>query len=116
MVGCTYGVNVSRERLPGHRDLEGFQDDQEGWAVLEAMKWQVPFVPSRTSGLGEKERMVPGAMGGEREWCLEPWGGGRVVVQQWQIRLQWLRKRQDYFPQAGGYLPRHQRWTGAYNN
>ena len=104
MVGCTYGVNVSRERLPGHRDLEGFQDDQEGWAVLEAMKWQVPFVPSRISGLGEKERMVPGAM------------GGRVVVQQWQIRLQWLRKRQDYFPQAGGYLPRHQRWTGAYNN
>lgn len=73
MVGCTHGVGVSRGRLPGHRGLEGFQDEQEGWAVPEATKWHVLFVPTRTSGLGEIMVMEP-------------------RVQQWQIRLQWLRK------------------------
>lgn len=38
----------------------------------EAKKWKALFIPIRTSGLGENEMMVTGAMG---------------VIEQWQIRL-----------------------------
>lgn len=39
MVSCTHGEGMTPKRLPGRRGLEGFQDEQEGWAVPGAMKW-----------------------------------------------------------------------------
>lgn len=39
VVSCSHSEGVTRRRLPGCRGLEGFQDEQEGWAVPGAMKW-----------------------------------------------------------------------------